>query len=55
MRTDGKWGGSVELCALLLFTGIDVLTSLHFTWEGTMSSGKTNHVSSYITQVDTMI
>ena len=26
MRTDGKWGGSVELCALSLFTGIDVLT-----------------------------
>ena len=25
MRTDGKWGGSVELCALS-FTGIDVLT-----------------------------
>ena len=26
MRMDGKWGGSVELCALSLFTGIDVLT-----------------------------
>ena len=26
MRTDGKWGGSVELCALSLFTGIDVRT-----------------------------
>ena len=26
MRIDGKWGGSVELCALSLFTGIDVLT-----------------------------
>ena len=26
MRTDDKWGGSVELCALSLFTGIDVLT-----------------------------
>ena len=26
MRQDTKWGGSVELCALLLFTGIDVLT-----------------------------
>ena len=26
MRQDTKWGGSVELCALLLFMGTDVLT-----------------------------
>ena len=26
MREDGKWGGSVELCALSLLTGIDMLT-----------------------------
>ena len=26
MRIDGKWGGSVDLCVLSLFTGIDVLT-----------------------------
>ena len=26
MRRDRVWGGSVELCALSLFTGLDVVT-----------------------------